>query len=318
MDRERNAINRIVATELIANATIQLHNEILSTSLAEIENQIKALFQGGVDSQKLNIKLSPAEQRRFLSSISSSAGRLGVDPRTIIPDGDFVARLSRLEAMREQIYWLITADTPDLERVFRSGAVDILKESYRLTSLDINNSRGLVSTFAILDDRALTEILSAEWLGANYSQRIWVNTQRLATRLPAILGKGMVTGMSQERIMRVLGEEFQVQRYELSRLVRTELNRFNNRAELQSYKDEGIEYYEYFAYLDNRTSKVCTNLNGRIFRVEDAKEGVNYPPLHPNCRSTTKLVFSDEDKAKEAQVRGKDYVFNNDEVEFLD
>ncbi|MEG2348630.1 MAG: minor capsid protein, partial [Clostridia bacterium] len=52
-------------------------------------------------------------------------------------------------------------------------------------------------------------------------------------------------------------------------------------AELQSYKDDGIIYYRYSAYLDNRTSEICKNLNGKVFKVESARTGNNYPPMHP-------------------------------------
>jgi NAD+--asparagine ADP-ribosyltransferase len=84
------------------------------------------------------------------------------------------------------------------------------------------------------------------------------------------------------------------------RLVRTETNHFQNRAELQSYKDEDVEYYRFDATLDGRTSDICRELNGKIFRVADAIEGVNYPAMHVNCRSTTTIVFPNE--AKEEKV----------------
>ncbi|MGL5051574.1 MAG: minor capsid protein, partial [Fusobacteriaceae bacterium] len=40
-----------------------------------------------------------------------------------------------------------------------------------------------------------------------------------------------------------------------------------------------------------RTSDVCKSLNGKIFKIKDAKVGINCPPLHPFCRSTLVVVL---------------------------
>lgn len=49
----------------------------------------------------------------------------------------------------------------------------------------------------------------------------------------------------------------------------------------------GIEQYKYLATLDERTCETCSPLDGKIFYIKDAVEGVNYPSMHPHCRCTT-------------------------------
>ncbi len=44
---------------------------------------------------------------------------------------------------------------------------------------------------------------------------------------------------------------------------------------------------KYVAKIDSKTSKLCHSLNGKIFKVKDMIPGVNAPPMHPWCRSTT-------------------------------
>ena len=51
--------------------------------------------------------------------------------------------------------------------------------------------------------------------------------------------------------------------------------------------DAGVIKYQFLAVLDSRTSHTCSDLNGEVFKTEDATEGENYPPMHPHCRSTT-------------------------------
>jgi hypothetical protein len=65
---------------------------------------------------------------------------------------------------------------------------------------------------------------------------------------------------------------------------------------MNSYKtSEVVDRYEYLATLDNRTSEICRELDGKVFDVKEAEVGVNQPPMHPYCRSTTIPSFEDDD-----------------------
>lgn len=80
-------------------------------------------------------------------------------------------------------------------------------------------------------------------------------------------------------------------KYNCERLVRTETARAVEDATLQSYRDCGVEEYEISAALDGRTCRVCGRQDGKVYRVEEARTGLNYPPLHANCRCTTLPVI---------------------------
>lgn len=63
---------------------------------------------------------------------------------------------------------------------------------------------------------------------------------------------------------------------------------------LESYRKSGVKHYVFRATYDLRTCPVCGALDGKVFRVEDAEMGVNYPPMHPGCRCTTLPKLSKE------------------------
>lgn len=73
----------------------------------------------------------------------------------------------------------------------------------------------------------------------------------------------------------------------------------------------GVEWYEYLATLDARTCSVCGALDGKHFRVSEAKTGVNLPPMHPNDRCTTVTHYPSEETAGTRMERnpetGKNY-----------
>lgn len=35
-------------------------------------------------------------------------------------------------------------------------------------------------------------------------------------------------------------------------------------------------------------------MDGKVFNLNEKEDGVNYPPLHPNCRSTVVPYFDEE------------------------
>jgi SPP1 gp7 family putative phage head morphogenesis protein len=49
--------------------------------------------------------------------------------------------------------------------------------------------------------------------------------------------------------------------------------------------DAGYDMYEFISSIDDRTCDECADLDGQVFYFSEAEEGVNFPPIHPNCRS---------------------------------
>lgn len=95
------------------------------------------------------------------------------------------------------------------------------------------------------------------------------------------------------------------------RLCYTETTAVMSKSEEVAYKDWGVEKYEFLATLDERTSEQCRNMDGRTFKVDKMIIGVNAPPLHVNCRSTT-IPYIDNVFEKRIARR-----LDNDEVEYV-
>ena len=104
-----------------------------------------------------------------------------------------------------------------------------------------------------------------------------------------------MTGRSYAKTADILIERFGAGAMAAQRLVRTEANHAANQGELAAYAEEGVERYEYIGTLDMRACSSCGALDGRIFEAAEAKPGVNFPTLHPNCRCTTAPVFDGDD-----------------------
>lgn len=86
-------------------------------------------------------------------------------------------------------------------------------------------------------------------------------------------------------------------------LVRTETAYIYETSTMAGYSACGIEWYEFLATLDYKTSEICQEMDGKHFKVEDAVPGKNFPPMHPNCRSTTVCWFPEEESKKARTTR---------------
>jgi SPP1 gp7 family putative phage head morphogenesis protein len=87
------------------------------------------------------------------------------------------------------------------------------------------------------------------------------------------------------------------------RLIRTESAHVDGEVLLESFKQAkaelGYTKYIFDATIDNRTSEICAEKDNKSYYIDEAVIGENFPPLHPNCRST---VVLDENSIDESLI----------------
>lgn len=71
--------------------------------------------------------------------------------------------------------------------------------------------------------------------------------------------------------------------------------------DLLTYEKLNVEEYEFSATLDTKTSQTCRHQDGKHYKVSEAVPGVNYPPLHPRCRSTTLVYRENKEGTRSAR-----------------
>lgn len=199
----------------------------------------------------------------------------------------FQARLERLQQLQNQISRILRdVYKQELDQSTRFYT-DLANEAYYRSMFEIQQRAGYGFSFNHVDDKTVNRILKSKWSGKNYSKRIWKNTQALAEDVKEEVLVNFITGRTDREAAEVIRNKFGSGAMQARRLIRTESCFVSGEMVAQSYKEAGIEKYRYVATLDLRTSKICRELDGQEFLVKDRKAGVNYPPMHPWCRSTT-------------------------------
>jgi SPP1 gp7 family putative phage head morphogenesis protein len=268
---EKDTVDRLKALYDVYNKSYVDLNKMISNVY---DNYSQAT---GLDKQKLQELLSLAETGEVWKQLK------GQELEAYIST-NYKARITRLEKLQHQVYseamriaeQETTINTEHLQMLFR--------ENYYSTIYDTFDT---IEGFSILDRQAIDVVIGHKWSGKHYSERIWDNTDKLAKKLSDVIGRGTVTGASYQRMAREIRDEFGVGKYQATRLIRTESNFIHNEAEARAYEDMGVTKYIFLATLDNRTSVTCQELDGKKFKLKNKEIGVNYPPMHPNCRSTT-------------------------------
>lgn len=181
-------------------------------------------------------------------------------------------RISRYEALQQNIDIELKKLADIEQQITEIRYVDTIKEGYYHKIYDIQKGIGLGFSFAQIDNRTINLMLNENWVdNANFSQRIWNNSEKLGNYLKTQLTANKMSGKSIQKISQELSEYMNVGLYNATTLVRTEVNHFANEAEMLAYQELNIEKYRFIATLDKVTCQHCAELDNKVFNVKDRK-----------------------------------------------
>ncbi len=166
-----------------------------------------------------------------------------------------------------------------LENVYKDTYYRNIYNFQRLTGFD---------SFNKINDRVLKNLIEEKWIaGDNYSGRIWKNKDELLNVIEREFTIAVARGDAADKTIKIMQDKLNVGYYQAERLVRTEMSYVEGQADIHAYKEVGIAEYEFLATLDKRTTVMCQEMDRKKNPIDAIKVGVNYPPLHTFCRSTT-------------------------------
>lgn len=181
-------------------------------------------------------------------------------------------RISRYQALQNNIDVELKKLANIEQDITKIRYVDTIKEGYYHNIFDIQKGTGLGFSFAQIDNRTINLMLNENWVdNANFSQRIWNNSEKLGIYLKTNLTADTMSGKSIAKISKELSEFMNVGLYNATTLVRTEVNHFANESEMLAYEELDIEKYRFIVTLDKVTCGHCADLDNKVFTVKDRK-----------------------------------------------
>lgn len=287
----------------------------------DIDKSIKSLYgQFGADNDvgsKKALELIKGDEFRdwrmtmeeYLSQIKATQDRaLLLELNTLA----MRSRINRLEALQAEILAQSAIIASKEEEVIGSFLSDSIEDSYYKNVYDEYKDKNpevleLMDRHKVgISRNQVKKVLELPWSGANYSQNIWNNSYFIAKRAQAMVAKNIIAGRSIENLSRDFAKVYGKQYYSnAKRLIRTETAYVKGQADVLTYKKLNVEEYELLATLDGRTSSICQEKDGKHYPVDEIQVGINYPPFHPNCRTTT-IKYRDERGDRRRIAKDKD------------
>lgn len=224
--------------------------------------------------QLLNKKETDTHYKNLLEVINSNITDESIKKKLLAKYNApaYAYRISRYEALQQNLDVELKKLADIEQQITEIRYTDTIKEGYYHNIFDIQKGTSLGFSFAQIDNRTINLLLNENWIdNANFSQRIWNNSEKLGEYLRMQLTADSMSGKSIHKIAQELSEYMNVGLYNATRLVRTEVNHFANEAEMLSYEELDIEKYRFIATLDNVTCEHCAELDNRIFNVKDRK-----------------------------------------------
>ena len=298
------ALNELLMGE---RSVLEYENALLQAytiALREIKKDIDAFFTRYAKQHKISYtearkRLTSPELKEFQALVNrwlreAQAGKWSpeyVKYLEKLAGAKYVSRLEMLEAdVRYQIELIEHNKYIDVTDLM---SINYLAAFYE-RSYTIAHGAEIAVRFNAVSKAGVEKAVKTKWSQYSYNQTIWNDRDKLVRTLSTIIPQSFSRGLSSNQLGDMIAKEMDASRNRGRTLARTEVNYICNQADLDAYRVAEVEEYEYLATLDMRTSEICRSMDGTVHKVSHAQVGVNFPPMHPNCRSTTIPKFNDQ------------------------
>lgn len=305
-------INRAFRAEAAADKTsaelLRDMGKVYRKSLADLEKEIQAFYgryatENGLDMAEVHKRLDPKQLKSAIEEIKryyefADPKRIGrnmsLEYRDELRRLSARAYMSRLEEIKMRMKHIVVKLASEENARFTRALKKTYSDAHAQTSYTLDKGLGFTEGYSAPSEDVLNKVVSAKWLGNNYSSDIWEDKGRLLTAIENNLLSGIAQGHNPRKIAEAMAKTYGSDYKNCERLARTETIHYMNEATYDSFKEHGVEKYQFVCGLDERTCPECGALDGTVHELKYAEEGINYPVIHPNCRCTVVPAFDDE------------------------
>ena len=282
--------------------SLRVHNAYES-ELRRLNREIAEYYQrydenGVLEYRRLMETMDPKDRELLIRDCDEFL-RQHPDMQSIVDVRKSIYQLNRLEGLQASARLHLYQATGDVVQRIDNH---IMRQSLRGANTAAE-AMGFGRSFYSMDSDAVRRFVDTVWTGnTSYSQRIWDNTETLASYVAQDMSKALARGDSYQRIAKALEKRFvDVPQSSLMRLVYTEGTYVSRMAQVEELKREGFDSYTMQAVHDGKACEQCHGVEGKTFRFEDMQVGVNFPPLHPYCRCQIAPAVDDWDAWQQKQ-----------------
>ena len=285
----------------------------------QIEGQIRIWYQrfaepNGVNLQEARRMLTNRERKELKSDLNEyirygKENAVNSNWQKQLEHISGKSHISRLDSLKLQMQQSVESMFASQQITIDSAMQEIYQSGYYHTAFELQKGIGVGWKIAALDEGKIAKVMQKPWAadGKNFSERIWSNRQKLVNELHSQVSRSIILGQDPQQVIDIITKKLDTSKKIAERLVMTEEAFFSGAAQKDCFEELGVEQYEIVATLDSHTSKICHEMDGKVFPMSQWEVGVTAPPFHVWCRTTTVPAFGDEfDNRGKRAVRGED------------
>lgn len=304
MSRYTNTLNELQldlekGEEVLKKKLSRLYESESKKLEKEIAYYYQTCGKDGVLEYRQMMKRLTKEEATMLYEDMENFFRLHPEYSALMPVRESIYKLNRLEGLQLSIMQ---------QQLGLSSEEAALIGDHLLsyTILTYEGVHGLIP-FNQFDGRAAKQVGQKIIKDTDFAKRLQANREKLAGYLNNDIAKGIARGDSYDKLSKQICDRFDgVSRRSAYRLLYTEGTRMFNRANSEAFAEAGINQYRYCTAGDNRVCSECKALEGNVYDISEARDGINYPPMHPWCRCHTEPAV-DWDKWLNDRIASREY-----------
>lgn len=190
--------------------------------------------------------------------------------------------VNREKLLKQELGLIVTKAYAEQEKVVNHHLQDSVTRT-------LKHQSGILGADVHVKQSDVEAIVYSNFGKLNWSERLWNNQDELRKDVERMASHVMLRGRHPYEFVPEIRKKQQQTVANTKRLLITEAARVQTEAQkihyLETMGDDAE--YEFVAKRDEKTSKICRHYDKKVFKVKDMVPGVNAPPMHPHCRSTT-------------------------------
>jgi len=178
-----------------------------------------------------------------------------------------LTEMHRYGKLRKLNAWIadLARDLGGTEEAFLRTQLGAL---YEANAVGLSNALGIA--FSGVDEARMTASVLYPWSGADFSERVWANADKLTATLRQTLTRGFAQGDSFARMNAAVMKATDASVFNARRLIRTEAMFQMNASSMDQYRKYGAERVQCLETWDERTCNQCAPLDGKEYAIDDA------------------------------------------------
>lgn len=253
-------------------------------------------YKGGFDNleearQYLNTNISEAERAVLIQrAMATYEGEELTKALTRLSAPAYRWRIDRKKAIELASKMCADALTKQIEGRIVGGVDSVVREVSGRVNFSVQKQVGVALDWTLPNKRQLESVHRD--IGVYHKVKLWSAGELEDARTR--ISEGILNGHSYDDIARQVSKDSGKEAYKAKRLVRTTMAQASVDAEVKVLKDIGVEEYEIFCTLDERTCPICSKYDGKRYKLGKGP----MPTFHPNCRCSITQVLPDEMKER--------------------